>query len=129
MTRMTKLNHCSSSADRGIRRARRCRRVDACRAGRAQWCHLGDGVYFAAKRFCAKSRDVVFFVHSVGFHVRIKGEPALYLCVPQQVTAVSSAWRVVADCGPNDNSGPVNRLGFTFKPDDGRMFITFGYPR
>jgi hypothetical protein len=92
-----------------------------------EWCHVDEGgVYVAAKRFCAKSRDVVFFVHSVGFHVRIKGEPALYLCVPQEVTATGNAWRVIAACGPNDNSGPVNQLSFTFKPDAGRLLISFG---
>ena len=77
----------------------------------AQWCQVGDGAYVAAKRFCAKERD------------------PMYLCVPQEVTATGSAWRVAADCGPNDNSGPVRRLSFTFKPDDGRMSITFGDPR
>ena len=94
----------------------------------AEWCHVGDGAYVAAKRFCAKDRDIIFFVHSVGFHVRIKDD-AMYLCVPQQVKPVGSAWRVIADCGPNDNSGPVNRLSFTFKPNDGRMSISFGEPR
>lgn len=104
----------------------------------AQWCHVGDGAYVAAERFCAKSRDVVFIVNAIGFHVRLKGEP-LYLCVPLKVKVIDipahtwphrGGWRVIADCGPNDNSGPVRRLGFSFTdiPNDGRMSISFGGP-
>jgi hypothetical protein len=92
----------------------------------AEWCHVGDGVYVAAERFCAKSRDAVFFIRPVGFHIRLKGVKPLYLCMPEQVEPVDGGWQVTAFCGLNDNSGPVNRRDFTFKLDGGRMLLSFG---
>ena len=95
----------------------------------AEWCHLGDGIYRAAKRFCAKERDVIFAIQPIGFWVQIKGHKAPYLCLPRQVETLltDGAWRVTAHCGLSDDSGPVNERTFTFTliPDN-RMSVSLG---
>jgi hypothetical protein len=86
-----------------------------------QWCRTrgtdDHGFYVKAKNFCKETRPLVFQVIKFGFWIKLVNVKTKIMCVPQQIDALDHGWgwRVVADCGADDNSTPIYRMGFTFE--------------
>jgi hypothetical protein len=100
-----------------------------------QWCQTvertdnGDGNYIKAKNFCKETRPVAFTIHQLGFWIKLANVRAQILCKPLEVENWAHGWNVVADCGADDLSTPVYRLGFTFEPWQDKMEISRWVPQ
>ena len=91
-----------------------------------QWCQTRKwtdqdgydvGRFIKAKNFCKETRPVVFTIHQVGFWIKLANTKTQILCVPLKVEDLRYGWSVVADCGADDLSTGVYRLGFSFESD------------
>jgi hypothetical protein len=69
---------------------------------------------------------VVYDVHTVGFWIRLADVRPLIMCVPVEVELWAHGWLVTADCGADDNSTPVYRMGFTFEFEADADKVTIG---
>jgi hypothetical protein len=85
-----------------------------------------QGDYTKAKVACKATRLVVFTIHPVGFWIKLADVKPQIMCVPHEVEGFKLGWHVVADCGADDLSTPVYRMGFTFATtdDDNKVSLT-----
>jgi hypothetical protein len=99
-----------------------------------QWCQTAgtndSGDYIKAKNFCKETRPVTFLIHQVGFWIKLADVKTKILCSPRKVEDFAHGWSVVADCGAEDLSTDVYRMGFTFETwQQGKVAITRWTPR
>jgi hypothetical protein len=98
-----------------------------------QWCQVASngefGDYIKAKHFCRADRPVAFDVHSVGFWITLANIKTRIICVPIKIEPWAHGWNVTADCGAEDLSTAVYRMGFTFEPDTDKAVISRWKPQ
>ena len=91
---------------------------------------LLEGDYIKAKNFCKETRPMIFDIHQVGFWIKLADVQPRIMCVPRKVEIFAHGWSVVADCGAEDLSTPVYRMGFTFETwQQGKVAVTRWVPR